>query len=53
MATVGYGDITPTNTSEVLLCVFTMLITCGVFANVLNTIGVIFEDLGMKRKLIN
>lgn len=45
MCTVGYGDITPQNNHELLLSILTMLVTCGVYAYILNTIGVIFEDL--------
>lgn len=35
MVTVGFGEISPTrnNPTEVLLCIFTMLIACGVFVN--------------------
>ena len=36
MITVGYGDITPVNTIEFIFSVFTMLISCGVFAYGLN-----------------
>ncbi len=32
MITVGYGDITPQNPVEMLICIFTMLFSCGVFA---------------------
>lgn len=39
MVTVGYGDIGPKNPYEVLLCIFTMLFTCGVFAYSINEIG--------------
>lgn len=45
MVTVGYGDIDPQNKYEVLFCIITMYITCGVFAYSLNAIGFIFEDL--------
>ncbi|KRX11104.1 Cyclic nucleotide-binding protein [Pseudocohnilembus persalinus] len=37
--TVGYGDITPTNTREKIYCIFMTLISCGVFAYAVNTIG--------------
>ena len=53
MCTVGYGDITPHNKREIMLAIITILVTCGVFAYMLNSIGVIFEELGHKRKLIN
>lgn len=31
MVTVGFGDISPVNDREILLCIITMLIACGVF----------------------
>lgn len=33
MITVGFGEISPTSTNsgEIFLCIFTMLIACGVF----------------------
>ncbi len=42
MITVGYGDITPVTVSEKIYCIFITLISCGVFAYVVNTIGSIF-----------
>ena len=39
MITVGYGDIVPANTDEMVLCVITMLIACAVFGYSLNIIG--------------
>lgn len=47
MVTVGYGEISPTssNSIEVLLCIITMLIACGVFAYAINEIGLVFEKL--------
>lgn len=33
MVTVGFGDISPVNDGEILLCIITMLIACGVFVN--------------------
>ena len=41
MVTVGYGDLTGTNNSEVLTSNITMYIACGVFAFSVNSIGVI------------
>lgn len=45
MITVGYGDVTPVNTSERLFVIFVMLISCGVFAYSLSCIGRIVEEL--------
>lgn len=43
MVTVGFGEISPTSTNsgEVILCIFTMLIACGVFVkiNILKNIN--------------
>ena len=50
MITVGFGDISPVNEQEYLLCIITMLFTCGVFAFAINTIGVVFEDLIAQEK---
>lgn len=36
MITVGYGDISPKNTNEMIISVLTMLIACGVFGYSLN-----------------
>jgi hypothetical protein len=44
MITVGYGDIQPQNDLEILTCIFTMLIGCGVFAYSVNNIGSIIQD---------
>jgi Ion channel len=45
MITVGYGDIHPVNSIEYILAIISMISTCGVFAFVINTIGVVFEEL--------
>jgi hypothetical protein len=36
MITVGYGDILPVTPLEMIICVITMLIACGVFAYSVN-----------------
>lgn len=45
MITVGYGDVTPINTTERLFVIVVMLISCGVFAYSLSSIGRIVEEL--------
>jgi len=45
MVTVGYGDMSPVNSLEQLICIILMLITCGVFAYAVGKIGQIFEEL--------
>ncbi|KAL4505995.1 hypothetical protein ABPG72_013756 [Tetrahymena utriculariae] len=44
MSTVGYGDISPKNQNEMILCVFTILIACCVFGYTLNEVGQIFSN---------
>lgn len=43
--TVGYGDITPKNTTEMSIAVFTMLFGCGIFGYSFNLIGKIMNDM--------
>lgn len=52
MATIGYGDITPTNDNEVVFATITMFIASGVFAYTLNSIGTIFGNLNEEKKHI-
>ncbi|KAL4434925.1 hypothetical protein ABPG74_021264 [Tetrahymena malaccensis] len=52
MITVGYGDTLPTNDTEMILCIFTMLIACGVFGYSLNSIGMILMDFNSREKEI-
>jgi hypothetical protein len=40
--TVGYGDILPVTNPEKILCILTMIVACGVFGFVMNSVGVIF-----------
>ena len=42
MITVGYGDITPQNPQERLLCIFGMLVGSGLFGYSTNQIGIFF-----------
>lgn len=44
MITVGYGDILPRNEVEMILCVITMMLACGVFGYSLNEVGLIFSN---------
>ncbi|KAL4481510.1 hypothetical protein ABPG74_007599 [Tetrahymena malaccensis] len=50
MVTVGYGDITPQNSIEVVFTTVTIFVTCIVYAFSLNTIGSIIENIEKKDK---
>ncbi len=41
--TVGFGDIRPSTEAEIILCIVTILVSCGVFAYSINSIGFIFQ----------
>lgn len=43
--TVGYGDISPQTTYERLYGILGAMISCGVFAYAVNTIGNIFSNM--------
>ena len=45
MMTVGYGDITPQNEIEVIVCMISVVLGCGVYAYNINSIGMILQDL--------
>ena len=44
MITVGYGDIHPYTNYEKIYVIIMTLISCGVFAYSVNTIGNIFQE---------
>lgn len=48
MITVGFGDIVPINTYEKIYVIFMTLVSCGVFAYAVNTIGRIFSDIAQR-----
>ncbi len=50
MATIGYGDIVPTNNLEVIFTTVTVFIASGIFAYTLNSIGTIFTNLNEEKK---
>ncbi|KAL4481445.1 hypothetical protein ABPG74_007534 [Tetrahymena malaccensis] len=50
MITVGYGDITPQTTYEILFTTITMFVTGFFYAFSLNKIGSIIENIEMKDK---
>ncbi|KAL4504037.1 hypothetical protein ABPG72_022667 [Tetrahymena utriculariae] len=50
MITVGYGDITPQTTYEIIFSTLTMFVTGFFYAFSLNKIGIIIDNLEMKDK---
>ncbi len=48
MITVGFGDIVPKTIKEKLYVIVVQLISCGIFAYVVNSIGGIFSDIAKK-----
>ena len=48
MNTVGYGDIIPQNSAEMLFCIVFVVIGCMMFAYCLNCMGTIFHALYKK-----
>lgn len=48
MITVGYGDIVPTNTFERGFVIVMTLVSCGVFAYTVNSIGTIISNLSQR-----
>lgn len=52
MITVGFGDICPLNVEEKLYVVLMTIISCGVFAYAVNTIGNIFSEISKQNAVI-
>ena len=48
MITVGYGDIVPITSAEKIYVIVMTLISAGVFAYSINTIGSIFTEHSKK-----
>ena len=44
MTTIGYGDITPKTTTEIIFCIFVMMIAPFSFAYTTNSIGQIISE---------
>lgn len=45
MTTVGYGDIVPVNTTELISCILIVLLSSAIFAYTLNTITTVLKDI--------
>jgi hyperpolarization activated cyclic nucleotide-gated potassium channel 2 len=43
MTTVGYGDIFPHSSEEKLYTILAMIVSCGVFAYIMGSIGSFVE----------
>jgi hypothetical protein len=52
MITVGFGDICPTNPNEKIYVIILTVLSCGVFAYAVNTIGNIFSEISKKNAVI-
>jgi hypothetical protein len=48
MITIGYGDISPINTTERIFVMVVSLVACGVFAYAVNFIGTVIGDMSKK-----
>ena len=48
---MGYGDITPTTSLEIIYVIIMTLLSAAIFAYSINTIGSIFKDLDKKESL--
>lgn len=51
MVTVGYGDISANNSSEVGLIIVLIIYGCAVFAYTINDIGMIFKEMYQDEKV--
>lgn len=49
MITVGYGDVTPVTTAERISVIVVTVISCGVFAYAVNSIGNIIKELDIEQ----
>jgi hypothetical protein len=50
MVTVGYGDVTPQTTLEIIFVVLGMMISVCIFAYALNRIGEIIRDISKEKE---
>ena len=53
MMTVGYGDIVPQNENEVIICIFSVVLGCVVYAYNLNSIGTILQKFNRENVEFN
>ena len=50
LLTVGYGDLTPTNSKEIIVVLFTQIIGIATFAYAVNQIGVALSSMQSKKQ---
>lgn len=53
MMTIGYGDITPCNEYEIMVCLCTVVLGCAVYAYNINSIGIIMQNLNKENVEFN
>ena len=53
MMTVGYGDITPQNEVEVVVCIVSVILGCAVYAYNISSIGMILQELNKENAEFN
>ena len=53
MMTVGYGDISPQNVNEVIVCLVSVVLGCAVYAYNINSIGIILQDMNKENAAFN
>lgn len=49
MMTVGYGDITPRNEIEIIICLISLVLGCVVYAYNINSVGMILQDINKEQ----
>lgn len=52
MLTIGYGDISPVTNTEILVWIFIMFSSTGIFGYTLNTINHIFFQIHKDDEII-
>jgi len=52
MITIGYGDVHPYTSPEMIFCIFAMILASGVFGYTMNSVMVLFESKNEIRNLI-
>lgn len=50
MVTIGYGDISPVNSIEIIYTIIISFISCGLFGFCINLIGTILTETSKKSK---